>query len=350
MLYGLRGVGKTVLLREMSQRASEAGWLTVRFEAKTDENGHARALSRFERNLTLSARQLSSRVERASDKFKAALSTINAFSIGIGASGVNATFAINPTRGRADSGHLEIDVEELVADISPALLEAGIGFGVFVDEMQDLDPEMTSALLTAQHRAAQEDWPFYVFGAGLPNLPGALAEVHSYAERQFDYRLIAELNEEDAYFAFVRPAAALGVDYEDAAIDQLIEISGSYPYFIQAFGDQAWKVATGPSIARQDAMIASVRGVEELDAGFFHARWEKANTSERAFMRAMSIDNDDPSVMSVVSERLGTKRRSVSTTRQNLIRKGLLYMPAWGKIAFTVPHFARFIQRQHPED
>jgi hypothetical protein len=59
-----------------------------------------------------------------------------------------------------------------------------------------------AALLGTQHRATQRDIPFYVVGAGLPNLPSVLAASNSYAERQFDYRAT------DAERRFMRALAA----------------------------------------------------------------------------------------------------------------------------------------------
>jgi hypothetical protein len=65
----------------------------------------------------------------------------------------------------------DIGLEELVEAISDVMREKGAAFGLFIDEMQDLDPDLLGALLAVQHRASQREWPFFVIGAGLPSHP-----------------------------------------------------------------------------------------------------------------------------------------------------------------------------------
>ncbi|MFJ4108900.1 hypothetical protein [Oerskovia enterophila] len=99
-----------------------------------------------------------------------ALSTIESFSIKAGVGPVSGDLTVK-TSGRADSGNIEMDLEDLVADVVPALRDESIGMALFVDEIQDLDSSTLTALLAAQHRAAQNDWPFYVFGQAFLSYP-----------------------------------------------------------------------------------------------------------------------------------------------------------------------------------
>lgn len=81
--------------------------------------------------------------------------------------------------------------------------------------------------------------------------------------------------------------------------------------------------------------------------GFFPARWDRATPSERNYLRATAKDGEDGSGTSTVAERLQVKPASLSPARQNLIEKGIIYMPERGRVAFTVPNMASFIQRQY---
>lgn len=74
-----------------------------------------------------------------------------------------------------------------------------------IDEIQDLDAPLIAALLSVQHLANQREWPFYVAGAGLPNLPSVLSESRSYAERLFNYRSIGPLPRPAAESALAVP-------------------------------------------------------------------------------------------------------------------------------------------------
>ena len=47
-----------------------------------------------------------------------------------------------------------------------------------------------------------------------------------------------------------------------------------------------------------------------------------------------------------VAEELTRKPSSVSPARDTLIKKGLIYSSERGLIAFTVPHFGRFLRSQ----
>lgn len=351
MLHGLRGVGKTVLLRTLQHELDERGWLTVAVEAQRDPNARSIARQQLERGLIASARQLASRSDRISDKLKSALATISAFSLSVGA-GITLGVDLPPADGRADSGFLEFDLAELVQDVTPALTDAGIAFAVFVDEIQDLEAATLTALLTVQHQASQNRWPFYVFGAGLPSVPSILAEARSYAERQFDYRTIDRLDDGDAAEAFVDPARSKGADFTADALEHLVEVSGGYPYFIQEFGFHAWQIAPGPDrINNDDARLASDAGLDALDAGFFRARWERATKAEQRIMRAMAVDEDAPSLLTSLVDRLGKRKPSdLSVARRDLIAKGLIYASARAELAFTVPHMASYINRRHGDE
>ena len=76
------------------------------------------------------------------------------------------------------------------------------------------------------------------------------------------------------------------------------------------------------------------------------ARWDRATKKEKDLLKAMSIDGDGPSSLQSLVERMGrTKSSSLSVTRKGLIDKGIVYSPAHGQLAFTVPGMTDFIRR-----
>ena len=346
VLSGLRGVGKTVLLNEMWSRAEGAGWFVVNLEARADDAGATSARRILAREISAQARKLSRR-KAVSDRVRAALQTVTAFNVRVGAAGVDLGVEMAP--GRADSGDLEIDLPELVQDLCAALREDGGAFGLFIDEVQDLDPVLLRALLVTQHQAGQRGWPFYIVGAGLPHLPGILADVRSYAERLFDYRAIARLTDDQARAALVEPVTAHGVSFDTAAIDLLLQSSGGYPYFLQEYGRAAWEVSPGPVITLEDARASVVVGLERLDAGFFRSRWNRATPAERRLLVAMADDGGAPSLSSDVARRVGLKPTSLGPYRAKLIAKGLVYAPEHGQLAYTVPGMDEYVHRNRED-
>lgn len=346
VLTGLRGVGKTVLLNEMRDRAEAAGWFVVSLEARGDNAGGASVRHILARDITAQARRLSRR-KGLTDRVRQALQSVAAFNMKLGTSGIDLGVEIVP--GRADSGDIEVDLPELVQDLSAALQEQGTAFGLFIDEMQDLDSDLLRALLVTQHQAGQRGWPFYIVGAGLPHLPGVLAETRSYAERLFDYRTISRLSTADAANALTGPVQSHGVDFDPDALTQLLTASDGYPYFLQEYGRAAWEVSDGPTITVDDAKTSVIIGLDRLDAGFFKSRWNRATPSERRVLVAMAEDLDQPSASSEVARRMGLKPTSLGPYRANLINKGLVYAPEHGVLAYTVPGMAAYVHR-HRED
>jgi hypothetical protein len=345
MLAGLRGVGKTVLLNEMFAQAERMGWFVVRLEARRDESGEASTRRRLARGLVAAARSLNK--PNLPTRMLRALQSVAAFNAKVGATGIDLGLELAP--GRADSGDIEVDLGELVQDISVALQDEHGTFGLFIDEMQDLDTATLSALVTAQHEAGQRDWPFYIIGAGLPNLPRVLSDARSYAERLFDYRTVGPLHPHDAERALVEPATRYGARFEPDALSALVTAADGYPYFIQEYGQAIWNLAPTPTFTAADADTAVIFGLEHLDQGFFRARWERATPAERRFLHAMSEDHDAPSLTSDVARRMGLKITSLGPYRANLMAKGLVYSPEHGAIAYTVPGMAAYVHR-HRED
>lgn len=348
MLHGLRGVGKTVLLNEIRRTTDGAGWLTAMIEAKQDRKGVEQSRARLARELTAAARRHQPWHAKATAAVAAALGTIESFSVTAGIGPVGANLSITPS-GRAATGDIELDLEDLVADVVPALRESGIGMALFIDEIQDLDPSMLTALLSAQHRAAQNDWPFYVFGAGLPVVPAALAEVRSYAERQFDYRRIDRLSEADAHQALLGPANDVGVAFEPEALDLLLTTAQGYPYFLQVYGDLVWQCSPASPIRLVDAEAAIMLGTDELDRSLFTSRWVRATPRQKELLVAMAVDHG-PSSLADLVVRMGKQKPSdLSAFRDELIKKGLVYVPDRGRLDFTVPLMADFIRRRGSE-
>jgi hypothetical protein len=320
-----------------------ADWFAIALEARPDDGGVQAFRDRLTRELASMARR--SLRHRATKKAKTALESLSAFGVQIAGVGI----AVERTTGRADTGQFETDLTDLVEDVSAVAAEDGVGLAICIDEMQDAPTEVLASLLSTQHRAGQEGWPFLIIGAGLPNLPRTLSEARSYAERLFDYRTIGPLPPPDAAAALLEPARSLGADYTDAALNLILEASNGYPYFLQEYGHATWNEAIDNPFTTSDADIAIERGRAQLDAGFYRSRWDRATKAEQQLLQAMTPDNGTPSSTSAIAERLGKHPSGIGPARAALINKGLIYAPEHGQIAFTVPGMHTYIQRQHDE-
>ena len=252
--------------------------------------------------------------------------------------------------GRADSGDMEIDLVELLSDAAGVAADIGSGIALFIDEMQDVQPDDVSAICAACHELSQQGAPLIVVGAGLPHLPAVLSASKSYSERLFRYLRIDRLERDAADRALIAPAEREGVEFAPGALDALYDAADGYPYFVQAYGKVTWDAAVGSPIRASDVRAAAPEAEAELAVGFFGARYDRATPAERDYMTAMAdlgADTlDGPIATADVAAHLARKPQSLSPARDSLLKKGLIYSGERGKIAFTVPHFGRYLRER----
>jgi hypothetical protein len=347
VLTGLRGVGKTVLLGELRSMAVRAGWGSGKIEARPDADLRrplSAALHRAIRDLAVQH----PRQERVDE----VLGVLKAFALRASPDGARMRERWQPgidvpvRNGRADSGDIEIDLVELFTEVAELASEVATGIAILIDEMQDLRPDDISALCAACHELSQSRMPLVVVGAGLPHLPAVLSASKSYSERLFKYARIDKLDRKDADFALLAPAEREDAGFDSDALDQLYERSGGYPYFVQAYGKASWDAAPTSPIRADDVALAAPEAEAELAVGFFGSRYERATPAEREYLRAMAElaeGTDEPVVTSTIAQHLERKPSSLSPARDSLLKKGLVFSAQRGQIAFTVPHFGRYL-------
>jgi hypothetical protein len=218
----------------------------------------------------------------------------------------------------------------------------------FIDEIQFFTQKELGALIMAMHRIQQRQLPLLLLGAGLPILPGLAGESKSYAERLFSFPEVGALSEKDTARALHEPALAAGVRFQRNALKEVFRLTKGYPYFLQEWAYQAWNLATAKSITLPVINKATVTVIARLDENFFRVRFDRLTPSEKNFLRAMAALGAGPQRTSDVAEMLGVKITGLGPLRAKLIRKGMIYSPAHGDMAFTVPLFDDFMVRAMP--
>ncbi|HEY5136500.1 MAG TPA: ATP-binding protein [Candidatus Nanopelagicales bacterium] len=348
VLYGLRGVGKTVLLNTYAKAARERGWIVAKTEAASDKPLRE-ALPDALRDPLADRASVPTRTRR----LLRALKTVASLQASVDAAGTW-TFGLDLSAapgGGADTGALEFDLARSLRDLADLAAEEGSGVAVLIDEAQDLSSDELVALCAIAHMAGQEDWRLLIALAGLPSLPRVLAEAKSYSERLFLFSRISALPDRDAGAALTEPALAEHVVWEPDAVEHVLGAAAGFPYFLQQFGKDSWDTATGPdTITLTEARVGAALGQAALDTGFYRARWDRATRAEQRYLRAMAEDGNDGSAAAAVAGRLGRPVSSLGPARASLISKGLIYAPEHGRVAFTVPGMASFISRQPREE
>jgi hypothetical protein len=343
IVFGLRGVGKTVLLLEFESIADASGWTAADpIEIRSDTD--------FRSEIADAAYQALLRLDRRralGERLKSFTGLLRGFKVGASTDG-NLEFSFDPSAVSGSTGNLERDLTHLFVELGETAREHNTGVVFLIDEMQFLEREELEAIAAAMHRMSQKQLPVALAGTGLPQLPGLMVDAKSYAERLFSYPGIGPLSRQAARQALVDPANAEGASYDDEALERIVELSGGYATFVQAYGKETWNMAPGTPITLADVQAAEPIVQAKLDEEFFHVRFEKATPAERRYMAAVADLGDGPQRTGDVAKRLGSGVSSISVHRDALIKKGLIFSPDHGEVDFTVPHFSSFMRRRYP--
>ena len=342
IMVGLRGVGKTVLLDRMREDAEVNGILALQIEAS--ENRSLPAI--IAPHLRVALLKLSRR-EASANMTRRALGALAGFAA---AHKVNVEVSLDSEPGLASSGDLEYDIAELMDAVGEAAKSADTCIVLMVDELQYVKEDELAALIAALHRTAQRGLPITMVGAGLPQLRGRLGKAKTYAERLFEFPEIGALSHEDAKRAIAKPARAEGVEIEDDALNEIVESTARYPYFLQVWGKHVWDVAERSPITLSDVRVASEYAADDLDESFFRVRFDRLTPRERVYLRAMASLGQGPHRSGEIAEAMGRNVRSLAPMRGSLINKGMIWSPRHGDTAFTVPMFDGFMRRIMPGD
>lgn len=332
-----------MLLNRIAELAEDEGYLTLTLEAPENR--------RLAEMLVPPLRALLfklSRAERARNLANRGLAVLRGFASAFEVKYGELEVGIRSEAGTADSGHLEADLPELFLTVAQAAKADEKAVALFIDEVQYLTPEDLSALIVSAHRIGQRGLPFTVFGAGLPQLAALAGEAKSYAERLFDYPPVGPLDADAAARAIREPVRDEGAEIEDRALADLIRKTEGYPYFLQEWGSHAWNAAPASPITAAHVRRASDQALAALDNGFFRVRLDRLTPRERNYVRAMAELGTGPHRSGDIANALRMSVTTAGSLRNGLIRKGMIYSPAHGDTAFTVPMFDAFLRRTMP--
>ena len=346
IFYGLRGVGKTVLLNKVRQNAEARGIACVQIEVPEDRS--LPALLAPSLRAALIKLSNGGAIRAGLEKSLVALAGF-AGAMKVKYQDLEFAMDFKPKRGLADSGDLETDLADLLGNIGEAAVERGTAVVLFMDELQYVKEEQLAALITALHRTSQNQLPVTMVAAGLPQLVGQTGRAKSYAERLFEFVRIDSLDDHAARAALCVPAEKEGAKYDERAIAAILEQTKGYPYFLQEWGKHSWNIADKSPIELADAKGASAAALAELDNSFFRVRFDRLTPAEKRYMRAMAELGPGPHRSGDIAYLLDKKVTAVAPMRNILISKGMIYSPSHGDTAFTVPLFDGFMKRIMPK-
>ena len=344
IITGLRGVGKTVLLDVLREKAEERSWATIEWEVEKNAPFGSKVSSQVRRALLQIAPKA-----RWSDRVRRAASVLKSFTLVFNPDGaVTAGLDVEALAGVGDSGAIAEDLSDLFVALGEAAQAEGTGVVFLLDEIQYLKADEFEALIASLHKCARRSLPITLVGAGLPQIPRLAGEAKSYSERLFQFPRIGELDlKTDARDALILPALTLGVAFEPEAVDFVVQYTQGYPYFLQEYGKFLWDEASDTPITLAEATEVQPLVEAKLDESFFRVRTDRTTELELKYLYAMAELGPEPHRASEVAKHIQRTTEQVGPIRSRLIGKGLLFTPGHGYAAFTVPQFDRYMLRKH---
>lgn len=346
LIVGLRGVGKTVLLNRIREMSEEMGYRSVFIEAHEGKPLPALLLPPL-RQLLIAL----DRMANVSEKAKRGLRVLKSFFDGIRVKyhDIEIGLDIDPEPGVGDSGDLEADLSSLFLALGEATVDRRTPVAIIIDELQYLSEPELSALIMAMHQISQRQLPVVLIGAGLPQLVALSGRAKSYAERLFQFPELGPLPPADAIAALQEPVVAQGVTFTADSLDEIIRQTQGYPYFLQEWGYQSWNLASHSPIEIAVVRKATAESIARLDTNFFRVRFDRLTPREKEYLLALAELGEGAHRSGDIAEQLGVDVRNIAPIRNGLIKKGMIYSPAHGDTAFTVPLFGDFMKRILPQ-
>lgn len=336
---GLRGVGKTVLINKLQKIAEDKDIFCKHIEVEDRDDFISQIVSCSQSFL---------RKVSAKEKFKhliqKPLDALKALTVSFDPN--DNTFSMSlQEKELYTSTNLTQSLTDVFTTIGETAYKSETPICFFIDEIQYMKAKELGSLIAALHRTNQLGYPVMVIGAGLPKIYKMLSDEKSYSERLFLYKEIGALTEEQSKKAIIMPAQKFGVEYSEEAVEEIISITKGYPFFIQQVCQIVYQNTDEKEIEKKHVEDSTNDFLKTLDTGFFKVRYERCADSDKKFVFAMVKCGDLPCTISNVAHNLHKSVNSISTTRAQLISKGIIYPIRYKELDFTVPEFHKYVER-----
>lgn len=336
---GLRGVGKTVLINKLQKIAEDKDIFCkhIEVEERNDFIAQIATCSQAFLRKVSTKEKFKHLIQKPLDAIKALVISFdpndNAFSLSL------------QEKELYKSINLTQSLTEVFVTIGETAYKTETPVCFFVDEIQYMRSEELGSLIAALHRTNQLGYPVMIIGAGLPKIYKMLSDEKSYSERLFLYKEIGSLTDEQSKKAIEIPANKFGIIYSDKAIEKIITLTKGYPFFIQQMCQIVFKNTNEKEINISDIEEGINEFFETLDIGFFKVRYERCADSDKKFVFAMVKCGELPCTISNIAKNLHKNVNQISTTRAQLISKGIIFPIRYKELDFTVPEFSGYIRR-----
>jgi hypothetical protein len=329
-VVGERGVGKTVLLGAIEQRVStDLKWRLVQEQALPQTD----LISMLVERVATTAGPWW-RLRRAFKEMEREY----AFGANLGVFSATAT-----AKGAPSAVRPERLLEQILVTVGEAAQGNRSGVLVTVDEAHVVDRAGLAVLgKIMQLVARRRGLPVAITLAGLPELRQHFRGGGTYLER-LEVAELGHLDVTATKLALLKPAIDRGVNFEDVALERLVDASSGYPYLIQLLGYEAWTIAGGTGTITGRHASAAVDKAHRRMSDLYQARWDAIPEREHDYLHAVAMLGPGPAAVADVARRLDATGKSLSPRRQYLIEQRLIRPAGFGKVELTVPGLRAWI-------
>ncbi|WP_157930996.1 ATP-binding protein [Mycobacteroides abscessus] len=347
-ITGLRGVGKTVLLRKLEEVASEQDWATVQLELQPQQNSNSGLIGTLTHTLDRLRRDLSiaTRVRRG---IASAANTVRRVTT-VEWEGVSWSLAGDLAGDASELG------EELQKTVDAALKAGKTGFALLLDEAQVLSDDKSrsgdhplSVLISAVSTLQRAGSPLALVLCGLPTLTVNLLAARTYTERMFTGEEVSSLDRPSAEDAFVLPLHDTGYSATPQLVNAVLDEVEGYPYFIQLWGKELWEIARVSGTSElSEPLLAEAREeiYRRLDLDFYEPRIASLTPAEQDLLVDSGKCPYPPLMVSDLNSRSPKSSGNVNVLLGRLVGENVIYRERKGQYIYTAPGFYEYLERR----
>ena len=341
VLSGIRGTGKTVLLRRFENICTQKKWLFVRREFNNKLNQEGEFLNALLTDIVTKTKGIS--------LAKRLKKPIIGFREGYREEVEGDLISILIQKYK---GPLGDRLESILKDVHNAMLEAGYNGLVllydefhFIEDGKIADNFPLSLLLESFSHIQQEGLKYYLVLSGLPPLFPNLVKAKTYAERMFSVKNIGNLSKDASFKAIRLPIKNSHINFTEELINTIVAEAQGYPYFLQFYPYYLIQNIPKKRITLKDFKEMYPLLLRELDEGFFMGRFNRASDGEQRILFEMARLGPEIK-FSQIREKAKIDKNYLNQILISLIEKGLIFRIGRGKYKFTLPLFEKFLLRK----
>lgn len=317
LVYGLRGVGKTSFLTDISKIMSKKGhWMVINLAVGDS------IISNF---IQLIYKQANSHLQKILDSTK----------INFSAFGFNISYK-NSTILSSDSARVAIET------ILGKLKQQHIKLLVTIDEVQSTPEIKRFATIYQLMRTKEYDISLIMTG-----LPDKVSELQNNDVLTFLLRsgriTLEPLDSISMSFSYQKAFAQANRKIEDQALKQMIKMTNGYAYGFQLLGYLVWETNDNSiNSSTLEQILPEYKAM--LYRNVYTKIYESLSPTDRKFVAVMVKSSKEKVPINEIAQKMKKSKNYISIYRRRLLDDQIIISKEWGKVSFTLPYFKDFVQ------